>query len=101
MTTLDQRRLSRRNVNALAAGTLAGLALSRAALAQESSLVASPASGEWTYTDVLGTTVTLPHPPVRIAANLVTAAALWELGIESVAVFDWTASAHPDGDHIA
>jgi iron complex transport system substrate-binding protein len=38
---------------------------------------------------------------VRIAANLVTAAALWDLGIEAVAVFDWTASAHPDGDHIA
>ena len=50
---------------------------------------------------MFGTTVSLPARPVRIAANLVTAAALWDLGIHPVAVFDWTASAHPDGDHIA
>ena len=30
-----------------------------------------------------------------------TAAALWDLGIEAVAVFDYTATAYPDGDHIA
>lgn len=61
---------------------------------------ATPAAG-WTYTDVFGTTVSLPQPPGRIAANLVTAAALWDLGIEAVAVFDSTASSYPDGDHIA
>lgn len=61
----------------------------------------TPATDGWSYTDVLGKTVSLPEPPVRIAANLVTAAALWDLGIHAVAVFDWTASAYPDGDHIA
>lgn len=43
----------------------------------------------------------LPEPPKRIVANLATAAAPWGLGIKPVAVFDWTASAYPDGDHIA
>ncbi len=62
---------------------------------------ASPAAGEWSYTDVLGTTVTLPQQPVRIVANIVTAAALWDLGIEPVGVFDWTVSNYPDGNHIA
>jgi iron complex transport system substrate-binding protein len=62
---------------------------------------ATPEAGEWSYTDVLGTTVTLPGRPVRIVANIVTAAALWDLGIEPVAVFDWTVSNYPDGNHIA
>jgi iron complex transport system substrate-binding protein len=82
-------------------GFVAGMTLTRGAMAQDSTPIASPASGAWSYTDVLGTTVTLPETPVRIAANLVTAAALWDLGIKAVAVFDWTASAHPNGDHIA
>jgi len=72
-------------------------ALARFASAQD----ASPVAGEWTYTDVLGTTVALPRTPVRIVANIVTAAALWDLGIEPVGVFDWTVSNYPDGDHIA
>lgn len=101
MSLLHERRLSRRQVSGIAVGGVAGLVLSRAPLAQESSPVASPATNGWTYTDVLGNTVTLPQRPVRIAANLATAAALWDLGIHAVAVFDWTASAYPDGDHIA
>lgn len=88
---------TRRSFAGLVAGSVMASTLVRSGAAQ----TASPASGEWIYTDVLGTTVTLPERPVRIAANLVTAAALWDLGIESVAVFDWTASAYPDGDHIA
>jgi iron complex transport system substrate-binding protein len=68
--------------------------------AQDAGTPASPSAG-WTYTDVFGTTVSLPTRPVRIAANLVTAAALWDLGIHPVAVFDSTASAYPNGDHIA
>lgn len=71
--------------------------LSRGVGAQD----ASPAAGEWTFTDVLGKTVTLAETPVRIVANIVTAAALWDLGIEPVGVFDWTVSSYPDGDHIA
>ena len=92
---------SRRTVIGALGGIATGVAIGRGALAQESSPVASPESGEWTYSDVLGKAVTLDSRPVRIAANLVTAAALWDLGIEAVAVFDWTASAYPDGDHIA
>lgn len=103
-----------RNLNTIhsrraVAGTLGALALSAALApatrAQEAAASpgagAAPRSGSWTYTDVLGKTVELPAAPVRIAANLVTAAALWDLGVHAVAVFDWTASAHPDGDHIA
>lgn len=93
--------LSRRRVLAGAAGASAAIALGRFAGAQDATPAASPASGEWTWTDVLGATVTLPERPVRIAANLATAAALWDLGIKAIAVFDWTASAYPDGDHVA
>jgi iron complex transport system substrate-binding protein len=94
-------RITRRRALSIAGGAAAGLAAGKAFAAQEASPAASPAGGEWTYTDVLGKTITLPERPVRIAANLVTAAALWDLGIQAVAVFDWTASAYPDGDHIA
>jgi len=80
--------------------TMASAGASPPAQAEDATPAASPAA-EWTYTDVFGTTVSLPEPPRRIVANLATAAALWDLGIKPVAVFDWTASAYPDGDHIA
>jgi iron complex transport system substrate-binding protein len=70
--------------------------LARGAGAQE----ASPVAG-WSYTDLTGKTVTLPKRPERIAAMLNNAAALWDFGIKPVAVFGWTASNHPDGDHVA
>ncbi len=88
--------LTRRTMLGALAATSGSAALARFAGAQD----ASPVAGEWTYTDVLGTTVTLPRTPVRIVANIVTAA-LWDLGIEPVGVFDWTVSNYPDGDHIA
>lgn len=69
--------------------------------AQDASPAASPVAGEWSYTDALGITITLPETPVRIVANIVTAAALWDLGIKPVGVFDWTVSNYPDGNHIA
>ncbi|MGC4190709.1 MAG: ABC transporter substrate-binding protein [Thermomicrobiales bacterium] len=101
MTT---RRYTRRAV-AATAGTAVAAATIGSAFARQAtpgaSPAASPVGGEWTYTDVMGKTVTLPSAPTRIAANLVPAAALWDLGIKADAVFDWTASAHPDGDHIA
>jgi iron complex transport system substrate-binding protein len=97
--------VSRPNVSTVTRRTLLGAfaaasgstAIAQFAGAQD----ASPAAGAWTYTDVLGATITLPQPPVRIVANIVTAAALWDLGIEPVGVFDWTVSNYPDGDHIA
>jgi iron complex transport system substrate-binding protein len=105
---VQDRRYTRRTVTATAGAAFAvgatGKALASQATPQASpdaSPAASPVGGQWSYTDVMGTTVTLPEPPKRIAANLIPAAALWDLGIEVDAVFDWTASAHPDGDHIA
>lgn len=96
---------TRRRAIGMLGGLAVGLVGGRQALAQDASPPAtpgaSPAAGEWTYTDVLGKSITLPARPVRIAANLVTAAALWDLGIRPVAVFDSTATAYPDGDHIA
>ncbi len=97
MSRLNVSSVTRRTLLGAMAAASGSVALSRIAGAHD----ASPAAGEWTYTDVLGTTVTLPQPPVRIVANIVTAAALWDLGIEPVGVFDWTVSNYPDGDHIA
>ena len=85
-----------------AIATVAGTALVGSSVgAADSTPIASPSSGEWSYTDVLGNTISLPERPKRIAAVLNVAAALWELGIHATAVFDWTSSAFPDGDHIA
>ncbi|HEU0163554.1 MAG TPA: ABC transporter substrate-binding protein [Thermomicrobiales bacterium] len=95
-----ERHFTRRTLVGTSIGTLAGLSVSRALASGTPPAVASPAS-PWTYEDVLGKKVSLPVRPSRIAANLVTAAALWDLGIRVVAVFDSTASAYPDGNHIA
>jgi iron complex transport system substrate-binding protein len=89
--------VSRRTLLGAVAAASGYAAVSRFASAQD----ATPATGEWTYTDVLGNTVTLTERPVRIVANIVTAAALWDLGIQPVGVFDWTVSNYPDGNHIA
>jgi iron complex transport system substrate-binding protein len=99
MTTLESMGLTRRRFIAATTGTLLATASGAAAAGQDASPEAGAATG-WSHTDVFGTTVELESRPVRIAANLMTAAALWDLGIEAVAVFDWTASAYPDGDHI-
>jgi iron complex transport system substrate-binding protein len=69
--------------------------------AQEATPAASPAAGEWTYTDVTGQVVTLPERPVRISAYINNAASLWDFGIKAETVFGWTASNLPDGDHVA
>ncbi len=95
MTTINRRRLA-----GISLSTAAAVAATRT-FAQAPATPAATPTGEWTYTDLDGTTVTLTEVPTRIAANIVTAAALWDLGIKVVAVFDWTASAYPDGDHIA
>ncbi|MCA9876343.1 MAG: ABC transporter substrate-binding protein [Thermomicrobiales bacterium] len=77
---------------------LAGAAVSaRFASAQD----ATPTSGEWTFTDVLGNTVTLPERPQRIAAAINMAASLWDYGIEVPTIFGWTATNYPAGDHVS
>ncbi len=97
--------MSSSNVSTISRRTMLGsmAALSGAAMLahQAGAQDASPSAGEWSVTDVLGNTVTLSEPPVRIVANIVTAAALWDLGIQPVGVFDWTVSNYPDGNHIA
>ena len=82
---------TRRQILAGAAGLAAGLALSTKGSAQEST-PASPASGEWSFTDDKGVTVTLPAQPERIVADVNAAAPLWDFGIRPVAVFGWNAT---------
>lgn len=89
--------LNRRQVIASVAALVAGSLGVRSASAQN----ATPAAGEWTFTDVVGTTVTLPRRPENISAYLNNAAALWDFGIKAQTVFGWTASNYPDGDHVA
>ncbi len=98
---LGTYRLSRRSVLGAAAGAALGADIARDGMAQDATPDASSVAGEWTYTDVTGTTVTLPGRPVRIAAYINQAASLWDFGIQPVAVFGWTAANYPDGDHIA
>lgn len=99
MTDALHSRISRRTILAGTAGL--SLAMVAGAHAQPSSPEASPVAGGWSFTDILGTTVELPERPLRIAAAINTAAALNDFGIAPVAVFGWTASNYPDGDHVA
>lgn len=89
--------MGRRQVLASAVALAGAVSTSRLAAGQE----ATPTGGEWTFTDVLGNTVTLPQWPQRIAADISTAAALWDFGVEAQTVFGWTAVNHSDGDHVA
>lgn len=88
--------MNRRHFSALAVASSMALATGKATAQTD----ATP-TGEWSFTDLEGKSVSLPETPTRIAANIVTAAALWDLGIKCVAIFDYAASAYPDGDHIA
>lgn len=90
---------TRREFAALSLATAAAMGI-KSTFAQDSTPAASP-TGEWSFTDLEGKTLTLPQAPTRIAANIVTAAALWDLGIQVTALYDWTSQAYPDGDHIA
>ncbi len=47
------------------------------------------ASGEWTFTDDKGVTVTLPTRPERLAIDVNAAAPLWDYGIRPAALFGW------------
>jgi iron complex transport system substrate-binding protein len=69
-------------------GALAVLAGAQSSLARQ----ATPegAAGGWTFTDDAGKTVELPQRPVRIAADLNAASALWDFGIRPAAVAGYT-----------
>lgn len=90
--------VNRREV--LLAGSAAALSAALHPLAGDAAQEATPAA-PWSYTDVLGNTVTLPQRPTRIAAVIQVGAALWDFGIETPTIFGWTASNHADGDHPA
>lgn len=94
--------LNRRQLLAGAATLAVGSALGgvREAAGQATPAADAAAAG-WSYTDVVGNTVTLPKPPERIAAALNVGAALWDFGIEVPTIFGWTATNHPNGDHVA
>jgi iron complex transport system substrate-binding protein len=92
---------TRRRVVGTAAAIISAVAVPVRAFAQDATPQASPTYGEWSFTDVLGNTITLPEPPKRIAAWINVGVGLWDLGIQPVAIFGWTSSNFPDGDHVA
>lgn len=96
--SFQRQGINRREV--LVAGGAAALGAALRPLAGVAAQESTPAAG-WSYTDVLGNTVTLPQPPTRIAAAIQVGAALWDFGIEVPTIFGWTASNHADGDHVA
>ncbi|MGC4108020.1 MAG: ABC transporter substrate-binding protein [Thermomicrobiales bacterium] len=78
--------LTRRKVMAGAGAALLGAVLSDGVGAQTP--FASPVDG-WTFVDDKGVTIQLETQPVRIVADLIAAAALWDFGIRPVGVFGW------------
>jgi iron complex transport system substrate-binding protein len=81
---------SRRKIIGSAAAVAIAAAIPSVVSAQDGSPVASPATGEWTFTDDRGVTVTLPQRPTRVVADLSAATALWDFGIRPLAVSGWT-----------
>ena len=51
--------------------------------------IATPGTSDagWSFTDVVGNTVSLPEPPKRIAAAINVAAALHDFGIATPVIF--------------
>ncbi|MEV4177575.1 ABC transporter substrate-binding protein [Nonomuraea sp. NPDC049709] len=47
----------------------------------------APAQGTWTWSDDRGKNVSLPQRPQRVVAQSAAAAALWDFGVQPVAVF--------------
>jgi iron complex transport system substrate-binding protein len=80
----------RRMVGSL--GALAVLASPQAMLARQATPEASPQGGDggWTFTDDAGKTLELPDRPLRIAADLNAASALWDFGIRPAAIAGYT-----------
>ncbi|MBX3069809.1 MAG: ABC transporter substrate-binding protein [Thermomicrobiales bacterium] len=83
-----QRVASRRRVLGGVAGLGAALMTERLTAMAQSGTPTS--EGEWTFTDDLGVTVTLPSMPTKIVADVNAAAPLWDFGIAPIAVSGWT-----------
>lgn len=85
-------RLSRRSLLTAASGAAAATVAARMmGFAQ-----ATPSTGAWSFTDDKGVTVNLPERPTRIVADVSAAAALWDFGIQPIAVFGWTSNEPAD-----
>lgn len=59
---------------------------------------AASSSGEWSFTDDRGVTVTLPKAPERIVAQTTSGAILWDFGIRPVGVFGPSTQADGSND---
>lgn len=86
-------RTTRRTMIGTTLGVGAAAILTRGGLTQEASPVAT---GEWSFTDDKGITVTLPEAPSVVVIDVNAAAPLWDFGIRPAAVFGWLAN--PSGD---
>ena len=75
-------------------GSLGVLALTlgpQGSQARQATPEATPGvSGSWSFTDDAGKTVELPERPLKIAADLNAASALWDFGIRPVAIAGYT-----------
>lgn len=73
-------------------GSLAVLAAPQSMLARQATPAATPgvAEGAWSFTDDAGKTVELPSRPLKIAADLNAATALWDFGVRPVAIAGYT-----------
>jgi iron complex transport system substrate-binding protein len=80
----------RRMVGSL--GALAVLAAPQTMLARQATPEASPQGSDagWSFTDDAGKTLELPSRPLKIAADLNAASALWDFGIRPVAIAGYT-----------
>ncbi|GIW04324.1 MAG: ABC transporter substrate-binding protein [Thermomicrobiales bacterium] len=90
---LARVRLTRRRL--LAAAPVAAAGLRPLAVRAQPGTPATAGGEGWTFTDDRGITLNLPEMPTRIVAQTTSAAALWDLGIRSVAIFG--PSRNPDG----
>jgi iron complex transport system substrate-binding protein len=82
----------RRMVGSLGSlGALALLTGPQATLARQATPETAASSGAgWSFTDDAGKTLELPERPLRVAADLNAASALWDYGIRPVAVAGYT-----------
>lgn len=78
--------ITRRTLLGTSLGVATAAALARTGLAHEGhgTPAATPATGEWTWTDARGVTITLPEAPKRVVAMSYAAQSLYDFGVEVV-----------------
>lgn len=80
--TMNRRRIILSTAAVAALGT-------RFASAQDS----TPDTGEWSFTDAKGITITLPQQPTRVVMDVNAAAPLWDFGVVPTGLFGWNVQA--------